>query len=198
MFNNASQRITDAYSRGTAGQTDAMFVKGGAYGGSAHADMTQQNQRALGDSLSNFASNLYGNNYAQERQNQQQAASMAPSYGNQSLQNQQALMGAGSVAQATEQGGLDRQYQDFLRQQQDPYQKLGALQGLMQIPESNVTGTQPGTTAAAGLFGGAMTGAGLWNMYNQQPKAGVQQPTTGVQNPYQSSLFQAGQSNGYW
>jgi hypothetical protein len=177
MFNNASQRITDAYSRGTAGQTDAMFVKGGAYGGSAHADMTQQNQRALGDSLSAFASNLYGNNYAQERQNQQQAASMAPSYGNQSMQNQQALMSAGTTAQGVQQGGLDRQYNEFLRQQDDPYKRLGAYQGLMQIPGSQTTSTQPGTSAAAGLFGGAMTGAGLWNMYNQQqPRVGVQQP----------------------
>lgn len=86
MFGTASQRVTDAYSRGTAAQTDAAFARSGAFGDSAYRDQTQANQRALGDSLDKLSADIYGGNYQQERARQQQSATTAPDYSTAFLQ----------------------------------------------------------------------------------------------------------------
>jgi len=110
-----SQAITDAYKRGTAAQTDAAFSRGGNFGGSAWQEQTGVNQRQLGDTLANAAANLQNNNV------------------NQSLQANQALMGAGQVQQQANQAQLTDQYQRFLQQQQWPYQQLDTLGNAINI-----------------------------------------------------------------
>jgi len=71
-----SGRIADAYSTGTAAQTDAAFNRAGAYGvgNSAYEETVGRNQQSLGDSLSLLAGNIYN----QERGKQMTGIGMAP------------------------------------------------------------------------------------------------------------------------
>lgn len=71
-----SQRITDAYSQGTAAQTDAAFNRAGAFGlgNSAYEQQVGRNQQGLGDALSMLAGNIYN----QERGRQMQGINIAP------------------------------------------------------------------------------------------------------------------------
>jgi hypothetical protein len=78
-----------------------------------------------------------------------------------------AQMQAGSVQQAQQQQGLDVGYQDFLKQQNFPYQQLAfqsdMLRGLPLSQASNTIYTAP--PSAASQFGGlGMTGLGIYGM----------------------------------
>lgn len=136
MFGNASSRMADAYARGTGANTLAGFNRPGAFGGSAHVEMTGANNRAFGDSLSNLASNIYGGNYAQERQNQLQAAGMAPGISNAQYQGADRLLGYGGQMQQQNQALLGDAYSRFQdargynQQQVDAMSRaLGTVQG---------------------------------------------------------------------
>lgn len=104
------------------------------------------------------------------------------------------LLGYGNQQQQTEQGGLDAQYQEFLRKIQYPQQQLGILAGgLGANPGSTSTGTTPGNTLT-GALGGGLLGAQIQRLLNQQGgSGGLQQPVsapnfTGSNNG-SSSLF---------
>ncbi len=77
MFNRAAGQVS-------AG-VNSQFSKAGRYGSGAHTGV-------LSESLGNLATDIYGKNYATERQNQQQAAALSPSFGN-SIINQPFLKG---------------------------------------------------------------------------------------------------------
>lgn len=66
-FNAAASPVTRAYQTATAPQTDSNFEAAGRYGSGALANARSQNEQNLGLSLGNLASNLYGQDYANER-----------------------------------------------------------------------------------------------------------------------------------
>lgn len=78
-----------------------------------------------------------------------------------------AQMQAGSVQQAQQQQGLDVNYQDFLKQQNYPYQQLAfqsdMLRGLPLSQASNTIYTAP-PSAASQIGGLGMTGLGIYGM----------------------------------
>ena len=171
-FDTAADRVTDAFSRGTAAQTDARFARAGAFGGSAWNEAQQANQTALGDSLSGLAANLYGNNYAQERSRQQQASQFAPSLAgtisSQGYRDADALLNIGGMQQGLGQAYLTDDFNRFTQAQQYPYQQFAQF-GAMFNPAmgQNVSQTMPGVSPLAGALGGAMGGLGLYNMGQQ-------------------------------
>lgn len=189
-FDQAANRVTDAFSRGTAAQTDARFARAGAFGGSAWNEAQESNQRALGDSLSGLAANIYGTNYANERglQNaaqqfganqfannygrermlQQQASQFAPNLAAQDYRDAEALLNVGGMQQQLGQQYLTDDASRFAQAQQYPYQQFGMF-GSMFSPNfgMNSTQTQPGVSPFAGLLGGAAGGLGLYNMGQQ-------------------------------
>ena len=59
-YDAAAGRMADAYKTGTAAQTNAAAGFGGAFGGSAQQELQGVQNRAFGDSLGQFANNLYG------------------------------------------------------------------------------------------------------------------------------------------
>jgi hypothetical protein len=170
-----SQAITDAYSKGTAAQTDAAFARSGAFGGSAYRDQTGTNQKALGDSLSLAAGNLYNT----ERLNQLRATQQAPEMATADYQNAQALLGVGDVYRENTQDQLNQQYQQWLQAQQWPYQNLDVLaNGIRTSMGGGGTNTttapnpyQPNRTA--GALGGGLLGYGLGSQLSQNPYAGA-------------------------
>lgn len=172
-----SKAITDAYSKGTAAQTDAAFAKAGAFGGSGYQDQTQTNQKALGDTLSGAAGNLYNN----ERLNQLRATQQAPEMAKSDYMDAQAMLGSGDVQRQEGQDQLNQQYQRFMQAQQWPYQNMDVLANAIRTSMggggSSVTTApnpyQPNRTA--GALGGGLLGYGLGQAYGGQvaPYAGA-------------------------
>ena len=200
MFDTSANRVTDAFSRGTAAQTDARFARAGAFGGSAWNEMQGANQQALGDSLAGMAANIFGSNYANERglqdsaqqfaanqfdQNlnrernlQQQASQFAPNLAVQDYRDAEALLNVGGMQQQQGQQYLSDDYSRFQQSQQYPYQQFQTF-GQLFNPNlgSQSTQTMPGVSPAAGALGGALGGLG---MYNSGRNAGIWgQPTGG-------------------
>jgi hypothetical protein len=97
MYGNAAGALTRAYQTGTAPRTASSFEGAGRYGSPSAQNAVSQNEQNLGSSLSGLASNIYGQNYAQER-GLQNAATQA--YGSQGLSTiQQLLSGLGAAGQ---------------------------------------------------------------------------------------------------
>ena len=167
-FDQAANRVTDAFSRGTAAQTDARFARAGAFGGSAWNQAQQANQTALGDSLAGMAANIFGNNYAQERNRQQQAAQFAPNLAAQDYRDAEALLNVGGMQQQLGQQYLTDDASRFQQAQQYPYQQFQMF-GSMFSPNFGQQSTQtyPGVSPFSGALGGALGGVGLYNSLNQ-------------------------------
>ena len=185
-FDTAADRVTDAFSRGTAAQTDSRFARSGAFGGSAWQEAQEGNQRALGDSLGGLAANIFGNNYAQERSRQQQASQFAPNLAAQDYRDAEALLNVGGMQQGLGQAYLSDDAQRFQQAQQYPYQQFQTF-GQLFNPNlgSTQTQTQPGVSPVSGLFGGALGGLGI---YNSGRQAGIWgQPNTGGTGPLGSA-----------
>ena len=76
-------------------------------------------------------------------------AGTAGAAGSQFLSGIGAQMGAGGTGRAIDQAGLDAQYEEFGREQQDPYTRLGAYQGFLGSLPQTSTSTK---TKSPGLF----------------------------------------------
>jgi hypothetical protein len=81
-YNQAAKAVTDNYNSVVRPQNDALFYKAGAFGpsNSAYDETVARNQFGLGQNLQNLATNIYGGNFAQERQNQLNASINAPAF----------------------------------------------------------------------------------------------------------------------
>lgn len=90
-------------------------------------------------------------------------------FAEQPFRNANALGTVGSQMNAFAQQPLDFNFQQYQAQQQDPYNRLGLygnLYGAARGGQSQTSTTGGGNTAA-GLLGGAVTGLGLYNLFNQ-------------------------------
>jgi hypothetical protein len=85
-------------------------------------------------------------------------ANTAGAAGSQFLSGIGAQMGAGGTERAVDQAGLDAQYEEFMRQQQDPYTRLGAYTGFLGALPQTQTSTK---TKDQGLFDYATLAATL-------------------------------------
>lgn len=170
-YDLAADRMGDAFSRGTAAQTDANFARAGAFGGSAWQEAQEGNQRAFGDALGTLGANLFGNNYAQERNRQQQASQFAPNLAAQDYRDAEALLNIGGMQQGLGQQYLTDDFSRFQQAQQYPYQQFQTF-GQMFNPAlgSQSTQTAPGVSPVNGLLGGALGGLGI---YNSGKQAGI-------------------------
>ena len=85
MVQNALDPITRNYQTAIAPQLDANFANSGRYGSGAMLGARENAQNVLADQLAKTSSNMYGQNYANERQQQDQAAQQYGSLYNQGL-----------------------------------------------------------------------------------------------------------------
>jgi hypothetical protein len=135
--------LDDMYSQ-AAGQVsnsvNSNFSDAGRYGSGAH---TASLTKGLGD----MATDLYGGAYAQDRANQLQAIGMAPGFANQAYTDASQLMSAGQTLQDQDQNNLDFDYEQFMAEQNDPYQKLAAMSGVF---GSNLGGSSTTTSSGGG------------------------------------------------
>ena len=77
-YGQAADAVTRSYQTATAPGTSAAFSAGGRYGSGARNQQIDQNNRALGSTLDNLATSIYGGNYEAERARQMTAAGGAP------------------------------------------------------------------------------------------------------------------------
>lgn len=77
-YGQAADAVTRSYQTATAPGTSAAFSAGGRYGSGARNQQIDQNNRALGSTLYNLATSIYGGNYEAERARQMTAAGGAP------------------------------------------------------------------------------------------------------------------------
>ncbi len=186
MIGQSNQNITDAFSRGTAAQTDAAAARAHAYGGSGWQEAQQANQEALGRTLAQNTSGLLGQNYynsanlaeqglgrasgavQQERGRQMTAAGLAPAYQSGDINAIQAMMGGGQQVQDYQQALLNAGQQLFGQYQQAPWQLSDLFGGALsrasgQGGTSSTSVFQP-TNMWQNILGAGTAGAGLYGL----------------------------------
>lgn len=162
---------------------DSQFAQGGRYGSGLH-------QTALAESMGDTAASMYGQNYANERQNQLGAtAQMGQLYGDERTKQMQGMMFAPQMANqdyvdaqqlanvgATKEGMAKAQLTDQLnRWNFDQNKETDALAKYAQLIQGNYGGSSSGTSTsptysnpmASGLGGalsGGMLGASIGSM----------------------------------
>ena len=168
----ATGDITNAYSTGTAPQTDAAFGRSGAFGGSAWQQANQQNQRALGDALGNAANQFYGQNYLAERQNQMNGLGLLPTMQNVGYTDASKMIGIGDANRSYQQDLLNSQLGNWQEAQNYPFKMMetfgNSLRGTMGAGSSSTTTNSGGyrPSPLAGMIGGGMAGYGAGQMLN--------------------------------
>jgi hypothetical protein len=149
-------------------QEEANLIRSGAFGGDRRAVYEAEQQAAFDVGMGQTIANLMQQGYSQA-----QAQTMAQIGQSQSAA-QQAAAGytqLGGLQQATEQSRLDALMQEFMREQQDPYQRLGALsQAAGGIP----TMTSSTTTQRPGIFDYLTLGATVASSSDRRLKKNIQ------------------------
>lgn len=129
MYNNAAQSVTRNFNESVLPGVSARFGMSGRTGSGLFQNAVQGAYKGLGDSLSGMAANIYGNNYGQERQMQQNMAQYAPNL----LASQSALqenaLNAGQMRDQQAQNVLSDQVQQYQFNQNRPYQNLSSYLG---------------------------------------------------------------------
>lgn len=185
-IDSASGDVVRNFQNAVAPGTDAAFARSGAFGGSAYQQAQSDNQHQLTTDLGNIANNMRMGDYSlqaqlgesdlnRQQQSQQQnianqlaAIGATPGLSQAGYNNASALASIGAQQQQQQQAGLDNAYNDFLNQQQYPYQQLGVMQGalstLLGAAGHDITQTSPNpnqTNPISGAIGGAAGGLGL-------------------------------------
>lgn len=165
--NQALGDITRNYQQSVLPSTMAQFQRSGAFGGSAHQEALEGQQRALGATMGNVANQMYGQNYAQERQNQMAAAGMADRYGQAEYQDAMAMMGVGDMRQRQMQQMIDYDRSRWDQAWNYPQQQLNFMSGLISgSPYQQQTGPNPNyVSPRQSALGGAMTGASMGSTF---------------------------------
>lgn len=140
MYNQGAKKVSDS--------VNSNFSAAGRYGSGAH-------QGVLGETLGNMATDIYGSNYRTERQNQLNAAQLAPS-----MDSVYQGMLFNNANQAL---NIGNQIQDYKQQKQlEPWNRLNMYSGLINGYGGlggNQSTTAPDGNRLAGAAGGALTGA---------------------------------------
>lgn len=149
--------------------SDAAAVNAGAFGGSRQAIVEAEENRNLADRLSKIQTEGTASAFdrAVSAFNADRSAALGASGAlqQQGMQGMSALSSAGQQLQAQEQAAQDLQYQDFLRQTEDPWEKLTRFSSLVYGYQpaanvySNTQSTQPAPSMLAQLAG---AGAGIY------------------------------------
>ena len=171
MYDNAADSVTRNFNESVLPGVSARFGMAGRSGSGLMQNAVQGAYRGLGDSLSGMAANLYGSNYAQERQNQQQMAEFAPNLMNSQAGLYDNALRAGNVRDAYGQAQLSDRVNRYNFEQERPYKNLQYYQGMINGNYGqNSQTTQPTyetpwymkAAGAAGLIGG------IYNAWNQR------------------------------
>lgn len=193
IINQNADLLTNQYRLGTAAQTDSSAAMQRAFGGSAYNQTVNQNQQGLSKSIADMANaakmadygqqqqlaesginrgvqaqqfdkSLLDQSYQQERQRQVGAIGMGLQAGQSDYDNAQKLVSAGDASRSVNQALLDQSYQDYVDQQNRPFQSIdraGSLLGMAIGNTGATTQTTANTPARIGALAGGLGGAAL-------------------------------------
>lgn len=167
VINDNAGNMINAARLGPMAQTDALFARGGAFGGSAYQQMQGQNLAGLEKNVGQMANsarldyNNMGNaNWENERNRMLQANAQAPAMASDDWKGIQAVTGAGDAYSAYTQRLLDQGYNDFNQQNnfsqsqlQNMLSLLSSASGTYGQSMSNSSQNLPGMSPVAGLLG---------------------------------------------
>jgi hypothetical protein len=176
-YNAAAAPIAQQFRDATEPGIQAEFAKAGSFGGSAQNQAEGIAQQNLGNTLQNLATNIYGGNYEQERQNQIRQQGLLPGLLDASFAPASELMNIGGIQQQFGQQGLNTALQNVENQYNWPFQILsqlgaaiptavgGAYQSQQTGPNPNaidpLSGGLAGLLGVGGLLGALGGGSGL-------------------------------------
>lgn len=185
-YGKAADQVTRSYQTATAPQTSAAFSAAGRYGSGARNQQIDQNNRALGTTLDNLGTQIYGGNYAQERQNQLGTMNNLGTMLQGAYTPSTAMVNTGGAQQQQNQQQLTDLVNRFNFNQQAPWQNLGLYQGAISgnygqsgTTSTNSTMMQPTYSNPAGsIFGGLLSAGSLagqlgWNPFGAAAGAGA-------------------------
>lgn len=143
MYNNAASAVTRNYSEAVAPSIAANFGLSGRSGSNmAFANAMDTSRDTLSRNLGGMAANIYGGNYANERQNQMQAAGMAPQTAGLNYFDANQLLQAGALRDDYLQRVRNDRVNRWNFDQERPYDALGRYQQMIQGTYGG-TSTQP-------------------------------------------------------
>lgn len=169
MYDTAAGAVTRNYRDAVAPSQAANAAMAGAFGGSASANEQLRNEYGMGKNLSDLATQIYGQNYLQERQNQNAMAQFMPQFGqfleNFNLNRLDRMNALGANRRQLEQQMQDVGYDNAMMRFEYP---MKILQSWGQLLGTGATGASSTTTApnpnaanAAATYGGlGIAGAG--------------------------------------
>lgn len=168
MAQSAARPLVNNFMEATAPGIISHAISVGRHGSGAEGTQMGQAADILAQNLSAQNAALYGGNYAQERQNQQQMAGMAPTLASSDYTDIAALNDVGAQRQAQGQNQINAQQQQFNQSQMQPYNALDlylkTIMGAGQNPTQTTTQpyfTNPGASALGGAMAGNMIGSSL-------------------------------------
>jgi len=126
-YNAAAAPVTQQFRDATEPGIQAEFARAGSFGGAAQNQAEGIAQQNLGNTLQNLATNIYGGNYEQERQNQIRQQGLVPGLVGASFAPASELMGIGGMQQQLGQETANTALQNAENQYNWPFQLLGQL-----------------------------------------------------------------------
>lgn len=155
-IDRSSRGITDRFNQATNGLA-SRFSGGGAFGGSAHLQAQEAQNRALATGLGDVESQIRGGNYGNERNRQLQAANQLQGMNTSAMDWMRQGLGAGNQQQAYGQNLIDSEVGEFNRTQSYPREQLSWLADILGRAQggAGTTVTQPGTDRLSQGLGGA-------------------------------------------
>jgi hypothetical protein len=175
-----------------AQSNNAAMTKAGAFGGGRQAILTSEGQRNLGDTMSNITGQGYNTAYDkamqqfnadQDRQMKesqfgttsrlqglqtgiqgaQTQGQLADTQNKANLSNLNTQMNAGDVQRGITSEGIKADYDEWMRQKDDPYKKAQFQKDMLAgLPVGSMTNSAAGLSGVAGLIS-AMGGVGAMN-----------------------------------
>lgn len=137
-YNQAADNVVNKYNEITNPGIDSAFAKGNRFGSNAYASSRNQSDRTAAQELGNLATNIYGQNYANERQNQIQGQLYAPDLANQDYYDINQLSTVGDYNTNLAQAQIDADREKYNYNASKP---LTALQTYQQMIQGDYGGT---------------------------------------------------------
>jgi hypothetical protein len=138
-YDKAARGVTRNYNEVINPGIDSAFTKAGRFGSGAYAAARNSADKTLGGELAGLATNIYGQNYSNERQNQVQGQLYAPDLANQDYYDINQLSSVGDYRTNLAQAQIDA---DRAKYQYNNTKDQQALQQYMDLIQGNYGGTQ--------------------------------------------------------
>jgi hypothetical protein len=162
MYNQAASNMTRNYQEAVAPSIGANAEAQGRYGSGLYQNMMANSQRELGDSLGRLGTDIYGQNYANERARQNAAISQVPNMAGMNYFDANQQIQTGQMYDQLLQSQLTDDFNQYTEDQLRPYKNLLGYQNSL---GGNFGGTamsqQPDYASNEGMFSAANIGSGI-------------------------------------